>query len=306
MFVTGVGQCSFDCLGVVDSFPEIDTKKEVIQWEENGGGPVATALVALSRLGIHCGFHGIIGSDTAGEMIKQSLIDEHIDIKGLIERRNCSSQQAFIAIERASGKRTIFWKRPSGDELRAEELGQDFLKDSTFLLLDGLMRDVSLYAARLAQRQRVPVMLDAGRVREGMIEIAKNSDYVVASEEFAKDLGWDGSMERLQKVIRELGLGITTITLGERGSVTFLDNKIINISAFRVKVTDTTGAGDVFHGGYIYGLLKGWELTDTITFASALAALKCREIGGRAGIPDLKNVLLFLRERYPGHSYEDN
>lgn len=294
MLVTGIGQCSLDYLALVDFYPEVDTKKEVLQWEEQGGGPVATALVSLTRLGIRCRFYGIIGDDIAGEKIRQSLIDEHVDVKGLLKRPMASSQVAFIAIEKNSGKRTIFWKRPSGDELRPEELGDDFLENSVFLLLDGLMKDSSLYAVKKAKGMNIPVMLDAGRLREGMLDIATFCDYVVASEEFAKDLGWSENPEIFWKKLKKLRLKVVTITLGDRGSITFLKDKYFYIPAFRVETVDTTGAGDVFHGGYIFGILQGWNIMHTVRFASALAAMKCTKVGGRAGIPNLDEVLRFL------------
>lgn len=297
MVVTGIGQCSLDYLALVDFYPEVDTKKEVLQWEEQGGGPVATALVSLTRLGIKCRFYGIIGDDLAGEQIRQSLIDEHIDVKSLLKRNRTSSQVAFIAIEKNSGKRTIFWKRPSGDELRPEELGADFLKHSVFLLLDGLMKDSSLYAAKKAKSMNIPVMLDAGRLREGMLDIATFCDYVVASEEFAKDLGWSENPEIFWKKLKKLRLNTVTITLGDRGSITFLKDKYFYIPAFRIDTVDTTGAGDVFHGGYIFGTLQGWNIMHTVRFASACAAMKCSKIGGRRGIPSLDEVLGFLEEK---------
>ena len=295
--VTGIGQCSLDYLALIDSYPEVDTKKEIFEWEEQGGGPVATALVTLSRLGVKGAFHGIIGDDEAGVLIKQSLVDEHVDTRGLIKRANATSQVAFIPVEKNSGKRTIFWKRPTGEELRCDELEDDFLSGCNFLLLDGLMKEVSLYAAKKAKRLKMPVMLDAGRLREGILDIAKVCDYVVASEEFAKEIGWKDSAEEFREILGKLKLKTVTITLGVRGSLTFVKNKFFHVPAFEVDVVDTTGAGDVFHGGYIYGLLQKWSLTDTVRFASAVAALKCRQMGGRAGIPALDEVAEFLKGR---------
>jgi hypothetical protein len=82
MIVTGLGQCSLDYFSLVDSYPENDTKKEVLEWQEQGGGPVATALVALSRLGIKCRFCGVVGDDEAGEKIRRSLSEEGVEVKG--------------------------------------------------------------------------------------------------------------------------------------------------------------------------------------------------------------------------------
>lgn len=297
MIVTGIGQSALDHLALVDTYPRVDTKKEVIEWHEQGGGPVATALVALSRLGISCRFHGIIGDDYAGEKIRQSLTEEGIDVTGLIKRERATSQIAFIVVEKGTARRTIFWKRPSGNPLQREELGVDFLDGSDFLILDGLMKDISLYAAKRAKTLNIPIMLDAGRMRPGMLDLARLSDYIVTSEEFAKDLGWQLTQAALLKEKEKLGVKVLTITLGEKGSITISNDEFIQLSAFRVEAVDTTGAGDVFHGGYTYGLLNKWSLKDAVTFASALAAMKCAKIGGRIGIPGLNEVRKFLAKK---------
>jgi sulfofructose kinase len=299
LHVTGIGQCSWDYLGTIDSFPSSDTKVEIRNWQEQGGGPVATALVALARLGVSCRFFGIVGDDTQGDLIRESLVKEGVYTEGLLIRRNSSSQLAFIAVEKQCGKRTIFWKRPTGEPMRKEELGCDFLDGTDFLHLDGLMGDVSLFAAREARKRSVPVMVDAGRMRPGMLELAQNCDYVVASEQFASDIepAWEDDYEAFGGQLNRLGLANVTITLGERGSVAFLDTGVIRIPAFKVQIVDTTGAGDVFHGGFIFGLLRGWRIEDTVRFASATAALKCTRVGGRFGIPTLDETLTFLAER---------
>jgi len=295
--VVGIGQCAWDYLAVVDSFPGVDTKQEVLEWQEQGGGPAATALVTLSRLGIPCEFFGVTGDDAEGGRIRESLLSEGIEIRSVISRSNASSQTAFIAIEKGSGTRTIFWRRPSGESLLPMELPADCLDGCDFLLLDGLMSEVSLFAARRARESGIPVMLDAGRVRPGMLEIAGLCDYLVAAEQFALDLGWDGKPENFHSTARKLTAPVVTITLGRQGSVTFREGEILTVPAFSVDSVDTTGAGDVFHGGYLFGILRGLDLPDTIRFASAVAALKCTRIGGRTGIPRLAEVLHFLAEK---------
>jgi sulfofructose kinase len=300
MKIVGLGQCALDHSFVFDTLPEPDTKKEVMQWEINGGGPVATALVSLSRLGMDCTFHGVIGDDEAGIKIINSLESENVNTAGLISRSNSNSQAAFIAVEKTTGKRTIFWKRPSADTLRPEELPDDFLKGSDFLLLDGLMPEVSLHAANMAKDKSVPVMLDAGRVRQGMIELAGLSDYVVCSEEFAREFCSDLDEfipEKALQKMKTFNAKAVTVTLGSKGSYTMSGEKVFHTPSFNVDVFDTTGAGDVFHGGYIYGLLQNWELTKVTRFASAFAALKCRELGGRSGIPGIKEVEALLSSR---------
>ncbi len=297
MKVAGIGQCALDHLFAIDSFPALDTKKEVIDWTISGGGPVATALVSLSRLGITCHFYGIIGDDEAGQKISESLRSENININGLVIRPRSNSQVAFIAVEKESGRRTIFWKRPSSGPLNPHELPDDFLDNADFLLVDGLMAEASIYAVRKAKEKNIPVMLDAGRVREGMIELARLCDYVVSSEEFAKELFREDKLFDPEKAVidmKSFGPKAVTITLGERGCITAAGDELFYTPAFKVEVVDTTGAGDVFHGGYIYGLLQRWDIKDVVRFASAFAALKCRKLGGRAGIPDLEEVKQLL------------
>ena len=297
MLVTGLGQCSLDYLSLVDVYPQVDTKKEVLEWHEQGGGPVATALVALSRLGVSCRFYGMTGDDEAGGKIRQSLADEGLDVQGLVKRRESASQLAFIAVEKSTAKRTIFWRRPSGKVLQPDELGKDFLLGSNFLLIDGLMMDASFAAVKKAKEMHVPVMLDAGSARPGILELARLCDYVVASEVFAEGLGWELMPESLQKEYVSLGVTALTVTQGEGGSITVSDDRIIRMPAFTVEAVDTTGAGDVFHAGYIYGLLQEWDLERVVRFASALAAMKCLQMGGRKGIPCLADVMQFLRKQ---------
>ncbi len=304
MHVVGLGQCSLDYIFIADSFPLPDTKKEVIEWTVCGGGPVATALVSLSKLGVKCSFYGIIGDDESGKKIKDSLKTENINVRGLLKRHSAVSQTAFIAVEKKSGKRTIFWKRPSGNPLKPDDIPDNFLNNADFLLLDGLMIEASIYAAKKAGEKNIPVMLDAGRLRKGMLELASFCDYIVASEEFARDLMNDKKTglritdtfdpKKILIFMKNLGAKVSTITLGKKGSLTLAENKFLHVPAFKVDVVDSTGAGDVFHGAYIYGLLQKWNIKDVVRFATACASLKCRKPGGRAGIPSLEEVETLL------------
>ncbi len=297
LLVCGMGQCSWDYLGVLDAYPNPDTKAEAREWSEQGGGPAATALVSLSRLGVPCRFAGVCGEDESGTRIRDSLRNEGLDIQYLKVRAGATSQKAFIAIDASAQTRTIFWTRTTAKPLDADEIPESFLKGARFLLLDGLMVEASLHAAALARRVGIPVMVDAGRLRPGMLELCSLCDYVVGSEEFAKGLGFDGRVEAFREQMTGRFPGVLTVTLGGRGSLTISGGDVLCQASFPVTVRDTTGAGDVFHGGYVYGLLQGWDLKRTLRFASAFAALKCRSVGGRGGIPSLEETLKLLGER---------
>lgn len=294
--VVGIGQCCWDYLAAVDSYPVVDSKTEMRQWVEQGGGPVATALVTLRRLGVGCRFHGVVGDDDLGTRIADSLKAEAVGTAGLAVRAGAASQLAFIVVE-GTGRRTVFWQRPTGAPLQPGELSSDFLHECNFLLLDGLMAEVSLHAAREARQRGIPVMLDAGRLRPGMLELARQCDYLVAGEQFAVDLGWQMEPEPFGEAARQMGARVVTVTRGAEGSITWCGGRIIESPAFPVTAIDTTGAGDVFHGAFAFGILRGWQLYDTIRFASAVAAMKCTRMGGRTGIPTLPEAIRFLAER---------
>lgn len=293
--VTGIGQASLDYIAVVDGYPLEDTKHEAERLVVAGGGPVATALVSMSRLKVKAFLMGVVGHDDAGKTIIKGLEDEGVDVSGVKVRKDGESQRAFIIVNSKDGTRTIVWKRPSARMLAAREVDSARITGSDMLILDGLMSEASLKAASIARKAGVPVLLDAGRVREGMMELVAISDYVVGSSEFAAGLGLSPkeAVERLSA----LGCKAATITLGRKGSVTFCEGRLIIQKGFDVDTLDTTGAGDVFHGGYAYGVLMGWTIDETLEFASAFAAIKSMSIGGRVGIPTLGRTMRFIREK---------
>ena len=291
--VIGVGQCSLDLLGTVDRWPQADSKIELPELVLQGGGPVATAMVTLSRLGIRSAIQGAVGDDDAGRQIRAGLELEEVDCGGLITQEGRRSQSAFIAVEPRTARRTIFWHR--GDaQIRAEQLDAETIRRSRVLHLDGLHLDVALHAARLARAEGVLTVLDGGTLRPGMKRLLPFIDHAVVSESFSEVLSGGDPLRTCDQL---LGFGVTaaTVTLGSRGSFTKLSSgHVYTQPAFKVEVVDTTGCGDVFHGAYIFGLLKGWPWPYLLAFAAACAALKTRAIGGRTGIPVLEAAVSFL------------
>lgn len=283
--VYGLGQCSLDHIGKVNRYPEPDTKCEFFGSVMQGGGPVATALVALSRWGISCTFAGVVGDDLFGPMIKASLADEGVDTSGLLVRNRSDSQVAFIVAEPGSGRRTIFWRKPTGSPLNPGEIDYGLLRKARVLHTDGLFAEVSIAACQAAREAGVQVVVDAGSMREGMLDLASIADCFLASETFARALvGADEPLEACY-LLADLGPSVVGVTLGSRGYVVLFKDRIIREPAYRVEAVDTTGCGDVFHGGFIYGLIRGWDVEKSLDFASWAAAMVSLELGGRAGIP---------------------
>jgi sulfofructose kinase len=289
--VFGLGQCSLDTLGRIAAFPPPDAKCEFTGYTVQGGGPVATALAALSRWGVECVFAGVVGDDAAGEAIRSSLASEAIDLSGLVVRPGALSQTAFIVAEPSrGGRRTVFWQRPTGAPLAPAEIDPAKIRRSQAVHTDGLFIEAALHAAGVARKAGIPVVVDAGTLREGMLELAKRSDCFIASEAFGRALAGDGSVADALVQLAALGPQVVAITLGARGYAALLDGKFVRKPARPAKAVDTTGCGDVFHAGFVYGLLKGWEPERSLDFGAWAAARVSRRLGGRAGIPSLRRV----------------
>ena len=289
--IAGLGQCSLDYLALASNYAKEDRKEEILEWSIQGGGPVATALVTLARLGpsqIDTRFMGIVSDDHAGRNIRAGLKAEGIDTRLLKTRKGGTSQTAFIVVNKRSATRTIYWQRPTVKELSRREVTEALIKDASLLMLDGLMEKASLKAALLARLNNVPVLLDAGSLRGSTIELATLANYIVCSERFS--LAFGGTPGKTLKKLSKLNPKAATVTLGKRGSVTWTEGRTFKTPAFKVKTKDTTGAGDVFHGAYAYGIIKKFSIEKTVQFASAAAALKCTQLGGRDGIPTIKAI----------------
>jgi ribokinase len=295
--VVGFGQCSLDILGQVGIYPALDQKAELSSLLVQGGGPVATALVTLARLGVSVAMVGAVGKDEFGRQIQEGLLQENVDCTHLAKIERASSQVAFIAVD-DDGHRNIFWHRGTAQPVASQELRTLFVDYVRILHLDGLHLEPAIAAAELARSQNVVTVLDAGTLRPGMEKLLSLIDHLVVSENFARQLIDRDEPEAALQRLSEYGAEAVTITLGCSGSLSMSpEGQIYRQSAFEVDAVDTTGCGDVFHGGYIYGLLQSWPLPQTLRFASACAALKTLAMGGRTAIPTLSEVEDFLQEQ---------
>lgn len=294
--VVGLGQACLDYLGRISIYPQEDGKVELIDFHTQCGGPASTALVTLSRMGIQTSFLGSISNDPFGIEIRNGLKEENVNTTFLKVTSGYTSQFAFIAINKQDGRRTIFWNRGSVPHLKAIDVDLSPFENARILHTDGLMVEASIEAAKQAKDMGMTVVMDAGTLREGYKELASLVDILIASERFGVPLVGVGTPpDRTLKTLRQWGPKEVIITLGEKGSVGWSGGKIISQEAFPVDAIDTTGAGDVYHGAYIYGLLQGWDMAGCMRFASATSAMKCTEIGARKGIPNLEKVKEFMK-----------
>ncbi|MBN2125026.1 MAG: sugar kinase [Deltaproteobacteria bacterium] len=293
--VIGLGQACVDFLGRFDVYPREDEKVELVDLHMQCGGPASTALVALSRLGIRTSFLGALSDDFFGIEILRALREEGVDTADLNVIPGYTSQVAFIGISRETGARTIFWHRGSMPPLRSSDVDLRHFPGARILHLDGLMIEAGLEAARQARDLGLRVVMDAGTYREGSRDLVSLVDVLIASRGFAEPLvGGGASQEETLRTLQGLGPHVVVVTLGGEGSIGWDGKTLIRQDAFPVQALDTTGAGDVYHGAYIYGMLQGWDTAGCMRFASAVSAMKCRQIGARRGIPRLPEVRDFL------------
>jgi len=292
--VTGIGNCALDLLAGLDRYPGPDERVTARRILEQGGGEAATAMVTLARLGISTAFIGKIGDDWAGAAIRQGLEAEGVDASGLVVEPGRRSLFSFIAVENATGRRTIFSGRTT-TRLKPSELARDFPGSSEVVHLDQRETRAGPRAAARARRAGARVTLDVDRFEPATLKLVRATQVVLASGDFGRQAGPDPLAAAAR--VRELGPETVVFTYGDRGALVSGREGAFFQPAFRVRPVDTTGAGDVFRGAFIYGLLQEWPLERTARFASAAAALKCTRPGGRTGIPGLERVILFLEER---------
>jgi ribokinase len=298
--VVGLGQACVDYLGRIPHYPHEDQKIELRDMLRQCGGPASTALVTLSRLGIHTAFLGSVSDDPFGQEIVEGLHTEGVDCRCLKVTPGYTSQFAFIAISERGGQRTIFWHRGSVPHLECRDVDLSPFSKAEVLHLDGLMVAASIEAARQAKDLGITVVMDGGTMREGTRELLGFIDVLIASERFAQPLVRPGDpAEKAVKTLRALGPRTVIATMGPRGSIGQAgDGEMTAQKAFPVKAVDTTGAGDVYHGAYIYGMLQGWGMGPCMRFAAACSALKCQAVGAQQGIPKLAQIRT-LMESHP-------
>jgi ribokinase len=295
--VVGLGFSTLDTVGLVPRLPRLDEGAPLQGITRQGGGPVAQALVTLARLGARVGLVGCVGDDAAGREMVAGLEAEGVGTERVRVVPGTTSPQCIILVHAPTGKRSICCDAGTAPALPVAELDVDYLCSGRFLHLDGTSPAAALAAAREARRRGVRVCLDAGGPSEALLALVPEVDILIAAERFAAAVDTGSSFREGAARLLTMGPSLVVVTRGERGSWTLTGDGAFATPACDVPVVDTTGAGDVFHGAYLFGLLRGWDPRRTATFAGATAALKCTQLGGRAGIPRLGEVLAFLRTR---------
>jgi len=292
--VTGVGLNSVDFLAVVSEFPTLNSKIQIQRFSKQGGGQVATAMVALARWGVKTKYIGKIGGDELGHFSLNSIRQEGVDVSSVTIEPNATNQFAMIIVEGLSGERTILWDRDERLMYREGELRKEEICSGKILHLDGHDIRAAIRCARWAKEEGIPTVIDIDKVEPLTPEMMKEIDFVITSSRFPTLFTGIVEQKKALMELQKYTPGFLCTTLGHEGAMALINGEILHVKGFEVNAVDTTGAGDVFHAGFIYGLLRNWEVVEILRFANAVAALKCRELGGRKGIPTLKEARNFL------------
>jgi len=301
MEVVGLGLSTIDVLLRLKDMPTWERPTPLADFRLGGGGPVGTALVAAARLGARAGFVGTAGNDEVANLKLQLLARDGVDISHVTVRPEAETQLVLVYVHEETGERIFCGtRRAFANPLHPDELDRAYITSAQCLHLDGFHADAALQAARWMHEAGKKVVLDAGKTKgdlyPGLRELVKLTDVLICGWGFAPALTGKTDVWEAGRAALELGPSVVVQTDGANGSYTVTAEEEFHTPAFPVHVVDTTGAGDVFHGAYIVGLLRGWDLRRVAVFASAVSAIKCTRLGGRS-VPRYGEVLAFLAER---------
>ncbi len=298
--VVGVGLNATDTLIPVAHYPPRGSKVEFRSAKVLPGGQVATAMMACQQWGLRARYVGKVGDDIAAELHRAEFARLGVEAH-LFAAPGCPSQQAFILVD-DSGERTVLWKRDDRLTLRPEELQRDWIVNSRALHVDGHDTAAAATAAGWARAAGIPVIADLDELYPGIDGLLKSVDFLITSRDIPGRLMEEPDLRKSLPALRErFGCRLTAATLGEEGVLAWDGTRFHYASAFRIEPVDTTGAGDIFHAGFIYGLLQGWLLQQQLDFACAAAAFNCTAIGARGGIQSVEAIerLIATGARHP-------
>ncbi len=306
MQIVGLGLSALDILMRLEHMPTWEGGGAMESLRFDGGGPVGTGLTAAARLGAQVGYLGTCGNDEVARLKMTFLTKEGIDTSRVKVRPIPEPQVVFVYVNAATGERTFgFVAGTDRDLLQPDELERDYIISADYLHLDGFHFDAAIQAATWMHAAGKQVMLDAGKTEQRLTQRSRDlvaqTDVLICGSGFAPRLTGETDIWKAGRAALACGPSIVVQTEGENGSYTVTRDDEFHTPSFKVNVVDTTGAGDVFHGAYLVGLLQGWDLRRVTTFASATAALKCTQLGGRAGIPTFTEVIQFLKSQNDTH-----
>ena len=293
--VCALGCVCWDFVTQVAQFPDADAKVRLTELRQMGGGLSGTAMAAVAALGGRAAIFGRIGDDDFGRLIREGFAREGVDTTGLEVVAGHSSQFAFCVAEAGTGHRAIFYLPGTYRRLGPGEVDLAALCDCRCLLVDHHHLGAAIEAARYARERGLPVVADIERDQPGAADFLAAVSHPIMPAAFLRSYTGHEDLPAAAAEVLALGPQMVIATQGQRGATAFTPAGAVHQPAFPVTpLVDTTGAGDVFHGAFAYGLALGYELERNLAFSAAAAALSCRGQGGRGALPRREDVEALL------------
>lgn len=295
--IVGIGACVMDTLVNVPHYPTEDTKLRADSSKPAGGGPVATGLVAAAKLGESAGYIGVLSDDAGGNFLMQDFAKYGVDTTGVTVKNGYRSFTSVIWLSAATTSRTCVFDKGDLPALTLTDEQKALIKAADLLMVDGNELDAAVEGAKFAQANGVKVLYDAGGLYDGVEKLLPHVDYLIPSKEFSLGhTGCNTPEEAAKKLYDMYHPQVVVITCGKIGGIYYDGNEVVSYPIYPAEVVDSNGAGDVFHGAYAAGLVKGFDPVTCCHFASAVSGLKCTGIGARESVPNFETVKTYLKE----------
>lgn len=294
--VVGIGANSVDFVNLLPAYPERHgrfAKMRIRKQTISCGGQMATAMTACARFGLRAKYVGVTGTDENGRRVRQEMATRNVDMADAVIR-DAPNQFALIIVDESSGERIVLWDRDEGLLLRERELPVEAIGSSRLVHVDDVDEEAAIRAAELARMAGVPSTSDLDRVTDRTEALVAAVAIPIFAEHMPPVLTGEADQERALRKLRATHDGLLVVTLGQDGALALDGDRLLHAPGFKVDPVDTTGAGDVFRGGFIYGLLNGWPVDRILQFANAAAAVSCTKLGALNGVPSLEEALDLL------------
>ncbi|MDE1175152.1 MAG: carbohydrate kinase family protein [Edaphobacter sp.] len=298
--LVGVGLNATDTVIPLPHFPAAGSKVEFGELKTLPGGQVASTVVACQTWGLSTRYIGKIGDDSAADLHRAAFEQAGVQAE-LLTVPHCASQQSIILVDR-DGERTVLHRHDDALSLHPSELNREWIVNARALHVDGWDTEAATLAATWAREAGIPVIADLDELYPGLDQLLHKIDYLIVSRDFPTRLMQEPDLETALRLMQNrYGATLTAATLGHEGVLAFDGTTMHHSNAYRVPAADTTGAGDIFHAGFIYGLLNNWPLDRQLDFACAAAALNCTVVGARGGIKQVAEIerLINTGTHYP-------
>ena len=297
MKIVGIGADVYDTLYSIPTYPAEDTKMRAASSKSAGGGPVATGLVAASKLGESAAYIGVLSDDTGGVFLKADFEKYGVDTDLIDIKSGYRSFSSVLWLCADSATRTCVFDKGDLPPLELNKKTTAAIKEAEILMVDGNEMSAALEATKIARAAGTKVLYDCGGLYDGVEKLLKLTDIMIPSEEFALGItGCNTAQAAAEKLYKTYKPEVVVITRGKRGGLLYRGGKNVYYPAYPAKVVDSNGSGDVFHGAFAAGVVKGYDYEKCCHFASAVSAIKCTGIGARESVPDFETAKKFLKE----------